>query len=129
MLQRPYSVTSTIEAAYAKDTVFGERLVPGMLAFTAVFGLWARDTDFFKTKMSERAETYAGHLADGASFLAPVRIGDTLHCRYKVDSTRASKSKPEMGIMRLAFQVINQRKEVVQEGFTLLTRATKASEK
>ncbi len=118
-----------VDAEYAKSTVFGERVVPGMLAFTVVFGLWARDTDFFKTKMSERAETYAGHLGDGASFLAPVKIGDTLHCLYKIDSIRASKSKPEMGILRLSFQVLNQRKEVVQEGFTLLTRATKASEK
>jgi acyl dehydratase len=118
-----------VDVEYAKGTVFGERVVPGMLAFTAVFGLWARDTEFFKARMSERAETYAGHLADGASFLAPVKIGDTLHCLYKIDSTRASKSKPEMGIVKLSFQVINQRGEVVQEGFTLLTRATKASEK
>lgn len=118
-----------VDIEYARETGIGERVVPGMLAFTAVFGLWAKDTDFFKTRMSERAETYAGHLADGASFIAPVKIGDTLHCLYKVDSTRPSKSKPVMGILRLAFQIINQRKEVVQEGFTLLTRATKASEK
>ena len=118
-----------VNAEYARNTVFGVRLVHSMLAFTAVFGLWAGETDFFKTRMSERSETYAGHLADGATFLAPVKIGDTLHCLYKVESFRASKSKPVMGILRLGFQMINQRNEVVQEGFTLLTRATKASEK
>jgi len=118
-----------LDALFAKESVFGERIAPAMMVYTVGFGLWILDGDFFKAKVAPEAATWAGHLADGASFLAPVKLGDTLHCIHKVDSVRASKSKPELGILRIAFQMLNQRDEVVQEGYILMTRGTKASEK
>ena len=118
-----------IDAEFAKGTVFGERIAPGMLVFALPFGHWTRDAVLMKTKWPEGRETYTGHLADGASFLAPVKFGDTLRCRYRVESTRASKTKPEMGILRIGIQAFNQRNEVVMDGFTMLSRGTRAGAK
>ena len=46
-------------------------------------------------------------------FLAPVRIGDTVHCRMRVTAKRAIK---DGGVVVERREVVNQRGEVVQEG-------------
>ena len=46
-------------------------------------------------------------------FLAPVRIGDTVHCRIRVTAKRALK---EGGVLVEKREIVNQRGEVVQEG-------------
>ena len=43
----------------------------------------------------------------------PVRPGDRLRVRATVLSARASKSRPEMGIVQVLFEVLNQAGEVV----------------
>jgi len=62
----------------------------------------------------------AGHLNDTAFFLAPVRIGDTIHCRYKTLAMRASKSRAGLRLTTTGLQIVNQRNEVVQEGHTIM---------
>ena len=118
-----------VDVPFAKQSVFGERIAPPMLPWTVGMGLWIRDGDFMRTKIAPEAATWAGHLGDGASFPAPVKIGDTIRILWRVESTRASKSKPELGIMRLGLQILNQRDEVVQEGYIAMTRGTKAAAK
>ena len=113
-----------VDAEFAKQTVFGERIAPPMLVFTAGFGLWTRDGDLLRAK-SPGAATEAGHLNDGSLFLAPVKIGDTIRCLFKVAEFRVSKSKPDRGVLTFAFQMLNQRDEVVQEGQTLMMRGAK----
>ena len=110
-----------VDAEFAKQTVFGERIVPPMMIFTSAFGLWARDSDVLRAK-NPGGPTEAGHLLDGATFLAPVKIGDTIRCQFKIGATRVSKSKPDRGVLPFVFQMINQRGEVVQEGLTLMMR-------
>ncbi|MBI4012624.1 MAG: MaoC family dehydratase N-terminal domain-containing protein [Candidatus Rokubacteria bacterium] len=46
-------------------------------------------------------------------FLAPVRLGDTVHCRTQVTAKRGLK---EGGVLVEKREVLNQRGEVVQEG-------------
>ncbi|HEV8311135.1 MAG TPA: dehydratase [Methylomirabilota bacterium] len=46
-------------------------------------------------------------------FLAPVRIGDTVHCRIQVTAKRGLK---EGGVLVEKRQILNQRGEVVQQG-------------
>jgi acyl dehydratase len=46
-------------------------------------------------------------------FLAPVRLGDTVHCRMQVTAKRGLK---EGGVLVEKREVLNQRGEVVQEG-------------
>ncbi len=46
-------------------------------------------------------------------FLAPVRVGDTVHCRIEVTTKRGLR---EGGVLVERRQILNQRGEVVQEG-------------
>ena len=46
-------------------------------------------------------------------FLAPVRLGDTVHCRLQVTAKRGLK---EGGVLVERREIVNQRGEVVQEG-------------
>jgi acyl dehydratase len=43
----------------------------------------------------------------------PVRPGDTLHMRVKIEEARVSRSKPDRGILRPFTEVLNQHGEVV----------------
>jgi acyl dehydratase len=63
---------------------------------------------------------YLSHVASLASpgvdelrWTQPVRPGDTLSVRATVLETRRSRSKPDRGIVRTLFEVLNQRGEVV----------------
>ncbi len=50
---------------------------------------------------------------DELRWLKPVRPGDTLHTEMEVKSKRASKSKPDRGMLHLAWEVKNQTGETV----------------
>ena len=62
---------------------------------------------------------------DELRWLKPVRPGDTLHAETVVRSTRASRSKPDRGIVHMDWAVKNQAGEVVMTftGIHLLRRA------
>jgi len=105
-----------VDAEFARRSMFGERIAHGMLVFSIAFGLWARDRDQYQEPKSR----IAGHLNDKATFFIPVKVGDTIRCRYKTTASRVSKSKPEAGIVTFGLQVVNQRNEVVQEGSVIL---------
>lgn len=47
------------------------------------------------------------------SWLRPVLPGDELRIRQTVPEARASRSRPEMGLVRFVFEVLNQRDETV----------------
>ncbi len=50
---------------------------------------------------------------DELRWLKPVRPGDTLHTEVEVKSVRASRSKPDRGVLHLAWEVKNQTGDVV----------------
>lgn len=52
---------------------------------------------------------------DEIKWLRPVFPGDTLHARRTVLETKASRSRPEMGLVRFRFELLNQRDEPVLE--------------
>jgi acyl dehydratase len=49
-------------------------------------------------------------------FLLPIKINDVLHVKFTVSGLRASKSKPQWGIVILPSELINQDGQVVQKG-------------
>jgi len=112
-----------VDESFARQGPFNGRIVPAMLVFTAAFGLWTRDGDVMRAKSSDSSKD-AGHLNDSSVFHAPARIGDTIRCLYRISETRVSRSKPDRGIITYGFQILNQRDEVVQEGKTLMVKAT-----
>ncbi len=110
-----------VDDNFARQGPFKGRIVPGLLAFTTGFGLWTRDAGVMRARSGD-SSTDAGHLNDSSVFHQPVKIGDTIHCVYKIIKTRVSKTKPRLGIITYGFQLLNQRAEVVQEGKTLMLR-------
>lgn len=67
---------------------------------------------------------------DELRWLKPVRPGDTLHAEVEVKSTRASRSKPDRGIVHMDWEVKNQAGEVVMTftGIHLLRRRAASDE-
>ncbi|MCU7374721.1 MaoC family dehydratase [Paucibacter sp. O1-1] len=61
---------------------------------------------------------------DNLRWLKPVRPGDTLRVRMTVQETKASKSRPQIGLVRSAWEVFNQRDEAVMtmEGWGMFGR-------
>ncbi len=61
---------------------------------------------------------------DELRWLKPVRPGDTLHTEAEVTSVRASQSKPDRGVLHLAWEVKNQTGETVMTltGMQILRR-------
>ena len=97
---------------FAGNTEFGARVAPPMWTFCSAFGDYLRDL----LSIPMPSSGFAGHLGDEWRFLAPVRIGDTLRTRHKPVAFQASKSRPDMGIVRFGLQLLNQRDEIVQDG-------------
>lgn len=48
-------------------------------------------------------------------WLRPVRPGDTLRLRWTITETKQSRSRPEMGLVKFRFELLNQRSEPVVE--------------
>jgi acyl dehydratase len=74
--------------------------------------------DGLKTRCAVRLKGIAT-LSWNWSFRAPLLIGDRIHVNVRIHAKRVTK-RTDRGIVTLAMQVMNQRKEVVQDGETLL---------
>ena len=57
--------------------------------------------------------SWGGSGMDELKWLAPVRAGDVLSAKMQVMAVRASKSRPEMGLVSVLSHVLNQRGETV----------------
>ncbi len=90
-----------------KDSQFGGRLVHGLLALSVSHGL------MFRTAILDgSAVAFVG--IDDLKFLAPVKIGDTVHGKITVKNLVPSRSKPDRGIAYFQFELIKQDGTVVQ---------------
>jgi len=94
-----------LDAAWAAETEFGERLVNSMFTLSTLVGL----------SVAQLTQgTIVANLGFGeVTFPAPVRVGDTLYAETRVVSTRLSASRPGQGIVEFAHTMRNQRGEVV----------------
>lgn len=93
--------------AYARTTPFGTRVAHGLFGLSIADGLKTISDMRFVPGMSLGWEW---------SFVAPIKLGDTVRVKFRVGSKRESKSKPGWGIVILPSELINQRGEVVQKG-------------
>jgi acyl dehydratase len=92
---------------FARRTSFGRRVAHGLLGLARADGL--------KNRSDLRVRAIAS-LGWTWEFTGPIFPGDTIHVRMKVAGKRASRSKPDRGVVTLALEVVNQRGEVVQKG-------------
>ena len=95
-----------IDVTAATQGVFGGLIASGFHTLALTFRL------FYQT----------GALVDGSigspgldelRWLKPVRPGDTLHVVARVLETRRSTSKPDRGVVRIAYTTVNQHGEPV----------------
>jgi acyl dehydratase len=93
-------------APFAEQTQFGRMLVASTFTLALVAGLTVPDT-------SENAVANLGWT--DIRLPNPVFVGDTLWAESEILATRASRSKPDLGIVSIRSRGINQRGEVVIE--------------
>jgi len=91
---------------YAKTTPFGTRVAHGLLGLSLADGLKTQADLQFLPGMS---------LGWTWDFRLPIKIGDTVHVKFHIESMRLVK-KVGWGIVVLASELINQKGEVVQLG-------------
>jgi acyl dehydratase len=103
-----------MDDAFAREQGFPGRVAHGLLGLALVDGL--------KNRAEVRLDAIAS-LEWQYRFLAPVCAGDRIFARVEVLDTRAT-TDGRRGVVRLGFEVFNQRGLRVQEGVnTLLVRA------
>lgn len=95
---------------YMKGSQFGKRLVHGLLGLSVSHGLLFR-----LGILDGSAIAFLG--MDSWQFKAPLFFGDTIHVKVKIAEARASKSKPDRGVVKFYLEILNQDGVVVQCGY------------
>jgi len=94
-----------LDAEYMKDTEFGQVLVNSTFVLGLMVGVSVGDTTL---------GTAVANLGwDEVRFPRPVFVGDTLRIETEVIELRASRSRPDQGIVTFAHRAYNQREELV----------------
>jgi acyl dehydratase len=103
-----------VDAEFARQTQFGQRIAHGTMIFAIGIGLTA-------SHINPVAFTYG---FDKRRFIKPVFIGDTLRARVSVKNKQDDLKRPDTGRVVEACEVLNQRDEVVMycEHILLVTR-------
>ncbi|MHA7820201.1 MAG: MaoC family dehydratase [Erythrobacter sp.] len=103
MTHNPQPLHLDVEAA--KESGFGQILVNSTFTFSLLVGLSVGDTTL---------GTLVANLGfNNVVTPKPVFIGDTLRAETEVKELRASKSRPDAGIVTFVHELFNQRGEIV----------------
>jgi acyl dehydratase len=94
------------DAEYAKHTMFGERVAHGLLVLAIGSGLM-----FQAGERGVPRSTIALYGVEKSRFVAPTKIGDTIHVEAEV--VQASVIDECRGLIAFAHRVLNQRGEEV----------------
>ena len=94
-----------LDEEYAKQTEFGQRIVNSLFTLGLMIGISVNDTTL--------GTTIANLGMTDVAFPKPVFHGDTLRMRSIVRTLRASKSRPQAGVVEFEHQAHNQRGELV----------------
>lgn len=92
---------------YSKKSMYGQRLVHGMLAMSIALGLISRTLVFEGTGIA-----FLG--MDGVRFHKALFVGDTVTAKFVITALRDTK-KPDRGIVVRRVELMNQRAECVLE--------------
>jgi acyl dehydratase len=92
-----------VDAEFARQTQFGQRIAHGTMTFAIGIGLTAN-------QINPVAFTYG---YDRLRFPKPVFIGDTLHTRVTIKHKEDDPRRKSFGRVIEACEVLNQRDEVV----------------
>jgi len=92
---------------YAKQSDYGRRVAHGLMGLAIADGLKHR-SDFQVDAIASLHWSW--------DFSGPIFIGDTIRAKLTVIEKRASRSKPDRGVVTVNYEVLNQSDEVVQKG-------------
>jgi len=96
-----------VNADYAKDTMFGQRVAHGLLGLSIAAGLGAQLGFIEETVLAFRSLEW--------KFSAPIFIGDTIHLKATVKETKELK-KLGGGSIVFEMRLLNQEGKIVQKG-------------
>ncbi|GAB3449389.1 MaoC family dehydratase [Actinophytocola sediminis] len=94
-----------LDAEFSAGTEFGQRLVNSLFTLSTLVGLSVNDLT--------QATTVANLGFGAISFPKPVFHGDTLYAETEIISTRASRSRPDAGVVEFEHRARNQHGDVV----------------
>lgn len=100
-----------VDEEFSRQSIFGSRVAHGPLVLSTAIGLMSQ--------LNWIDGTALGLLGVSWEFHAPVKFGDTVSARVTPLEARPSKT-PERGILKIGFEVLNQKDEVVQVGSIVL---------
>lgn len=109
-----------VDAEYAKQGMFGERIAHGLLGLSIASGLAVR--------LGFMEDTVIAFMGLDWKFRAAIKIGDTIRVRAEVAE---KKAVPRLGggIVTFNVEVLNQRGETTQKGtWTMLMKLRPAAE-
>lgn len=96
------------DAEYSARSPIGQRIAHGTLGMSICTGLSARMGQFDGTAIAALG-------VDEWVFLRPIFIGDTVHLRTTIVSSRPT-SKPDRGVVVRQMELLNQHGDVTQRG-------------
>jgi len=94
-----------LDAEYMKASEFGERIVNSCFTLSVMVGISIHDTTL--------GTTVANLGWDQVRFPKPLFHGDTMHIESEVISVRASRSRPDNGIVVFEHRAYNQHDALV----------------
>jgi acyl dehydratase len=94
-----------LDAHFSAGTEWGQRLFNSLYTLGILVGMTVNDTTM--------GTTVANLGMTDVRFPKPVFHGDTLKARTRVVSVRASKSRPDTGLVEFEHMGLNQRGEIV----------------
>jgi acyl dehydratase len=95
-----------IDVEAARESNYGSLIASGFHTLVLGFRM-VLETGVF------RAASMGSPGFDELRWLKPVRPGDTLHTELEVIEKTPSRSKPDRGILRIAYRIKNQKEEEV----------------
>jgi acyl dehydratase len=104
------------DPAFAAQSPFGERIAHGPLALGMAIGLMSQQNLIDGTALALLNVNW--------DFQGAVRLGDTIHALVTPLEKRPS-AKPDRGVVKLGFEVVNQASETVQTGSATLLMQTR----
>ena len=101
----------------AKDSIYGGLIASGWHSCAIAMRLMCEST-------VNRTVSMGSPGVDAVRWLKPVRAGDTLTYRRTVLESRASRSRPEAGLVKSRWEAVNQNGELVltMEGWGMFGR-------
>ena len=111
-----------VDEAAAKQSIYGGLIASGWHTCAMVMRMMC------DTYMLQSASVGSPGI-DNLKWLKPVRPGDTISARRTTLETRASKSKPDIGIVNNLWEVFNQDGEMVMsmQGYGMFRRRNPGS--